>query len=132
MQFFSKFLEVHKVMHSKSEKNNAKIIENPSSSSPSQWPFLWRGIKMWKNDNKIIFLLGNPAVFFASALSIICYALYTLRLLILQQRGIVVPYTGGIGPLSFVVASYIFATGWAVHYLPYFLSRNNVDISIIN
>jgi dolichyl-phosphate-mannose--protein O-mannosyl transferase len=132
MGFFGKFLEVHKVMYSKLEKNSAKIIDNPSSSSPNQWPFLGHGIKMWQKDSKIVFLLGNPAVFFASASSIIFYAFYTLRLHILQQRGIILPYQEGSVVTRFVAASSIFSTGWAVHYMPYFLSRNNVNIIIIN
>jgi dolichyl-phosphate-mannose-protein mannosyltransferase len=59
MPFFSKYLELQRAMFF---HNNALTSSHPYSSFPIQWPFLFRGVSFWtENDTRQqIYFLGNP------------------------------------------------------------------------
>jgi dolichyl-phosphate-mannose--protein O-mannosyl transferase len=65
---FEKFIELNKVSY----ETNIKGMEasHPYSSRFYTWPFLLRPIFYWANENERIYFLGNPILWWSSALAI--------------------------------------------------------------
>lgn len=59
MPFLSKYLELQRAMFF---HNNALTSSHPYSSFPVQWPFLFRGVSFWTDNDtrQQIYFLGNP------------------------------------------------------------------------
>ena len=80
--FFEKFIELQKVMWNV----NAGLLERHSyDSRPWTWPILRRGINFWVKDNKQVYLIGNPFVWWLSTLSIGAFSSW-IGLLILRNK----------------------------------------------
>ncbi|KAF5372030.1 hypothetical protein D9615_008123 [Tricholomella constricta] len=110
--FFAKFLKLpQRVMWT----TNASLTDRHTyDSRPSSWPRLRCGI-----DNRQIYLIGNPLVWWLSTLAVVAYASVRGFLVLRAQRGHrdfdntkVVKYDSLCGFLF---------VGWALHYFPFFL-----------
>ncbi|KAK1998171.1 dolichyl-phosphate-mannose-protein mannosyltransferase [Colletotrichum falcatum] len=114
--FFGKFWELQKVMW----KTNAGLVESHAwDSRPSAWPFLKRGINFWGRDNRQIYLLGNPVVWWGSTLAIVVYVLFKGIATLRWQRK-----CNDYANTTFKRFDYEIGTavlGWAFHYFPFYL-----------
>lgn len=72
--------------------NNALIPdsdkEDSIASQPFEWPFLWNGMRMngWHDSGIKYYLLGNPIVWWSSAVSLIVFGFTLLWHLARFQR----------------------------------------------
>lgn len=81
--FFAKFFELNKVMW----VTNSELIESHTwDSRPSEWPWLRRGINFWGKDNRQVYLIGNPAVWWPSTLAIAVYLIVKAVSILRWQR----------------------------------------------
>ncbi|KAJ3080994.1 hypothetical protein HK102_002649, partial [Quaeritorhiza haematococci] len=130
--FFSKFIEIHKVMW---DINKGLTSSHPFDSRPSSWPTLRRGISFWTAKNGgpgQIYLIGNPIVWWGATFSIVAYVGAYFVNMVLEKRKINVARSGelrGEVLLGEVVvlqdtvggcAGLLFFA-WALHYFPFFL-----------
>jgi len=114
--FFSKFWELQQVMWT----TNAGLTDRHTfDSRPDAWPRLRRGINFWVKDNRQIYLLGNPMVWWLSSAAVFFYVAMRGLLILRAKRGFkdfestkVVKYDGLCGFLFL---------GWALHYFPFYL-----------
>ncbi|KAF9195111.1 Protein O-mannosyltransferase 2 [Haplosporangium sp. Z 11] len=103
--------------------NNALVPdpdkEDVLASNPSQWPLLAVGLRMcgWGDDQVKFYLLGNPIVWWGSALSLLgfmsTFAFYIIR----RQRKF-----QDITPLDWEQFQYVgkvLVGGWFLHYVPF-------------
>ncbi|KAK2064902.1 dolichyl-phosphate-mannose-protein mannosyltransferase [Colletotrichum caudatum] len=114
--FFGKFWELQKVMW----KTNAGLVESHAwDSRPSAWPFLKRGINFWGRDNRQIYLLGNPIVWWSSTLAVVVFVLFKGIAILRWQRN-----CNDYANTTFKRFDYEIGTavlGWAFHYFPFYL-----------
>ncbi|KAK2017959.1 dolichyl-phosphate-mannose-protein mannosyltransferase [Colletotrichum eremochloae] len=114
--FFGKFWELQKVMW----KTNAGLVESHAwDSRPSAWPLLKRGINFWGRDNRQIYLLGNPIVWWSSTLAVVVYVLFKGIATLRWQRK-----CNDYANTTFKRFDYEIGTavlGWAFHYFPFYL-----------
>jgi len=114
--FFGKFWELQKVMW----KTNAGLVESHAwDSRPSAWPLLKRGINFWGRDNRQIYLLGNPIVWWSSTLAVVVYGLFKGIATLRWQRK-----CNDYANTTFKRFDYEIGTavlGWAFHYFPFYL-----------
>lgn len=78
---FQKFTQLNAEMYKANQRLDA---EHPYSSPWYSWPFMTRSIYYWVKDESRIYLLGNPAIWWASTVAIIFIILslmYNYRLL---------------------------------------------------
>ncbi|KAI0092678.1 glycosyltransferase family 39 protein [Irpex rosettiformis] len=114
--FIAKFLELQQVMWT----TNAGLTERHAfDSRPDAWPRLRRGINFWVKDNRQIYLLGNPLVWWLSTAAVTFYAAIRGLLIIRAKRGYkdfentkVVKYD--------TLCGFLFV-GWSLHYFPFYL-----------
>lgn len=88
-------------------------------SLPDLWPLLLRGINYYGKGLRVVYLLGNAVMWWASTAALFAVLVHVLSLLIRWQRGAEV----ATNPLVFnfnIHAVHYFA-GWLLHYLPSFL-----------
>ncbi|KAH7888234.1 glycosyltransferase family 39 protein [Phlebopus sp. FC_14] len=119
--FYAKFLELQQVMWT----TNAGLTDRHMyDSRPSTWPRLRRGINFWVKDNRQIYLIGNPFVWWSSTASVIAYIVVRGFLLLRAKRGYrdfdntkVVKYD--------TLCGFLF-TGYILHYFPFFLMRRQL------
>ncbi|KAF8505073.1 glycosyltransferase family 39 protein [Hysterangium stoloniferum] len=119
--FLSKFFELQYVMWT----TNAGLTDRHSyDSRPSSWPRLTRGINFWVKDNRQIYLIGNPVVWWLSTFAVLAYAAVRGLLILRAKRGyqdfnhsVVVKYDQLCGFL---------ALGWGLHYFPFFLMQRQL------
>ncbi|CAG8634673.1 1758_t:CDS:10 [Dentiscutata erythropus] len=114
--FFKKFLELNKVMWT---TNSGLTDSHPYESRPLSWILLSRGINFWSKDNRQIYLLGNPLVWWASTFSILFFITAKLIFLLREKRGYKDHMDGK--KEHFESWSGLFFMGWCLHYLPFFL-----------
>lgn len=114
--FFSKFWELQKVMW----RTNAGLTDSHAyQSTPSSWPTLRRGINFWSLENRKIYLIGNPLVWYMSTLALVVYAGIKGLLILRSKRGYE-DYNNSTVMFYDNAALFLFL-GWALHYLPFFL-----------
>ncbi|KAF9456199.1 glycosyltransferase family 39 protein [Collybia nuda] len=114
--FLSKFWELQQVMWT----TNAGLTDRHAfDSRPDAWPRLRRGINFWVKDNRQIYLIGNPFVWYLSTLAVVAYVSIRGFLILRAQRGYrdfdntkIVKYDSLCGFLFI---------GWCLHYLPFFI-----------
>lgn len=89
------------------------------TSTPLQWPFASVGLRMcgWGDDQHKVYLLGNPAIWWASAsalgLLVFLWAVYTLR----RHRGMF-DWSPAEWEHSLYVGS-LAVVGWLLHFVPF-------------
>lgn len=84
-----------------------------------QWPILHVGLRMcsWDADTVKYYLLGNPAVYWGSTLSITIFALVAVWYLIRWQRGYTELTSADIEHIHY--SGLYPLAGWFLHYLPF-------------
>ncbi|POS87721.1 glycosyltransferase family 39 protein [Erysiphe pulchra] len=119
--FFGKFWEVQKVMWN----TNAGLVESHTwESRPPSWPILQRGINFWGKNNRQIYLIGNPIIWWSSSFAILMYVIIKGFAVLRWQRG--------YNDYDFVVFKrfdYEVGTtvlGWAFHYFPFYLMQRQL------
>lgn len=119
--FFGKFWELQKVMWT----TNAGLIESHAwDSRPSSWPILRRGINFWGRENRQVYLLGNPIVWWSSSLAVAVYVLFKGVAVLRWQRS-----SGDYACATFKRFDYEVGTsvlGWALHYFPFYLMQRQL------
>ncbi|EGV61928.1 Dolichyl-phosphate-mannose--protein mannosyltransferase 1 [Yamadazyma tenuis] len=114
--FLEKFVEVHKRMW----KINAGLTDHhPWQSSPHEWPLLLRGINYWVKDSKHVYFFGNPAIWWASSLSLLTFAVYVTVQIVRWQAAKVVVDEKHVFNFNYQVLTYFL--GWFLHYFPFFI-----------
>ncbi|KAJ1847389.1 Protein O-mannosyltransferase 2 [Coemansia sp. RSA 2708] len=106
--------------------NNALVPDSDrykiTESDAWSWPFLIYPMRMgaWKDDSIKYYEIGNPVLWWASALC--CCVVYPLQLiyLVLQHRRGTLRWTGDEFR-QFWNASKVLWGGWVLHYIPFFL-----------
>jgi dolichyl-phosphate-mannose-protein mannosyltransferase len=99
---------------------NAGLVDShPYDSRPPSWPILQRGISMWSQNEKQIYLLGNPLIYWGSTWAIFSYLIVQSILLFRQQRG----YSDKVGVVGryFQDSIGFYVAGWIFHFLPFLL-----------
>ncbi|CEH17793.1 glycosyltransferase family 39 protein [Ceraceosorus bombacis] len=121
--FWARFKELQRVMW----ETNAGLTERHAyDSRPSTWPTLRRGINFWAKDHRQIYLIGNPLVWYGALVAILVYLGARAVLMLRAKRGkrdfndsAIVYYDQ--------VCGFLF-TGWAMHYLPFWLMSRQLFI----
>ncbi|KAI0017903.1 dolichyl-phosphate-mannose-protein mannosyltransferase 1 [Xylariomycetidae sp. FL0641] len=114
--FFGKFWELQKVMW----KTNAGLVESHAwDSRPESWPILRRGINFWGKDNRQIYLIGNPFVWYTSTIAVAIYVLFKGVTVLLWQRSYVDYSNVTFKRFDYEIGSTVL--GWALHYFPFYL-----------
>lgn len=105
--------------------NNALIPdadkEDILASKPFDWPFLWNGLRMnsWADDSTKYYLIGNPAIWWGSTISIFVFLGTLLWYLARLQRRY-----ADLSPADFdqfVFVGKVGFLGWFLHYTPFFI-----------
>jgi dolichyl-phosphate-mannose-protein mannosyltransferase len=119
--FFGKFWELQKVMWT----TNAGLVESHAwDSRPPSWPVLRRGINFWGKDNRQIYLIGNPLIWWASTAAIGLYIAFKGLAVLRWQRA-----CGDYDHDTFKRFDYeigMSVLGWAFHYFPFFLMQRQL------
>jgi dolichyl-phosphate-mannose-protein mannosyltransferase len=119
--FFGKFWELQKVMWT----TNAGLVESHAwDSRPPSWPVLKRGINFWGKDNRQIYLIGNPLIWWASTAAIGLYVAFKGLAVLRWQRA-----CGDYEHDTFKRFDYeigMSVLGWAFHYFPFFLMQRQL------
>ncbi|KAF2641716.1 PMT-domain-containing protein [Massarina eburnea CBS 473.64] len=114
--FFGKFWELQKIMW----KTNAGLVESHAwDSRPPSWPTLRRGINFWGKDNRQIYLIGNPAIWWSTTAIIGLYLAIKGLAVLRWQRGF-----RDYANVTFKRFDYeigMSLLGWAFHYFPFYL-----------
>lgn len=114
--FFGKFWELHKVMW----KTNAGLTDPHTwETRPSSWPLLLRGINMWGRNNRQIYLIGNPFIWYSSTVAILIYIIFKGIAILRWQRS-----CNDYSNINFKRFDYELGQtilGWAFHYFPFYL-----------
>ncbi|KAJ5692189.1 Dolichyl-phosphate-mannose--protein mannosyltransferase 1 [Penicillium macrosclerotiorum] len=114
--FLGKFWELQKVMWT----TNAGLVESHAwDSRPPSWPTLLRGINFWGKDNRQVYLLGNPLIWWSSTAAIGIYFIFKAIAIIRWQRS-----CNDYRHVSFKRFDYEVGTsvlGWLFHYFPFYL-----------
>ncbi|KAH9468532.1 hypothetical protein Pst134EA_009070 [Puccinia striiformis f. sp. tritici] len=122
--FWNKFSEIQSVMW---QTNKALVQHHAYGSRPSSWPILKRGMNFWAKDQRQIYLLGNPFIWWLSTISLGFYLVIKSLLILRIKRGYhresrnqnVIKYDG--------ISGYL-VVGWATHYLPFYLMSRQLFI----
>lgn len=119
--FLGKFWELQKVMW----RTNAGLVESHAwDSRPESWPILRRGINFWGKNNRQIYLIGNPVVWYTSTAAIITYILVKGIAVLRWQRNF-----RDYDDTTFKRFDYEMGTsvlGWALHYFPFYLMQRQL------
>lgn len=118
--FFRDFMHLNVAMMT---SNNA-LVPDPDKQDDLashfwQWPILHVGLRMcsWEDDVVKYFLLGNPLVYWGSALSLLVFGVVTAWYLVRWQRGYEELKPAEIDQLHY--AGLYPVAGWVLHYLPF-------------
>ena len=119
--FLGKFWELQKVMWT----TNAGLVESHAwDSRPPSWPVLRRGINFWGKDNRQIYLLGNPVVWYSSTLAIAIYFVFKGLSVLRWQRGYKDYDNVNFKRFDYEIGTSVL--GWAFHYFPFFLMQRQL------
>ncbi|KAI0458471.1 dolichyl-phosphate-mannose-protein mannosyltransferase 1 [Xylaria acuta] len=114
--FFGKFWELQKVMW----KTNAGLVESHAwDSRPESWPILRRGINFWGKNNRQIYLIGNPVIWWSSTLAVVVYVIVKGITVLRWQRNYNDYSNTTFKRFDYEVGTWVL--GWAFHYFPFFL-----------
>ncbi|KAE8230250.1 hypothetical protein CF326_g4754 [Tilletia indica] len=121
--FWKRFWELNTSMWS----TNKRLTDRHAyDSRPSHWPFFRRGINFWMKGHRQIYLMANPVVWWSASMSVLAYVGIRALLMLRAKRGYqdfnntTVIFYDRIAGVAF--------TGWAMHYLPFFLMHRQLFI----
>ncbi len=119
--FLGKFWELQKVMWT----TNAGLVESHAwDSRPPSWPVLRRGINFWGKDQRQIYLIGNPIIWWSSTVAVGIYIVFKGLSVLRWQRGF-----NDYDSVNFKRFDYEIGTsvlGWAFHYFPFYLMQRQL------
>ncbi|WPH01498.1 dolichyl-phosphate-mannose--protein mannosyltransferase 1 [Acrodontium crateriforme] len=119
--FFGKFWELQKVMWT----TNAGLVESHAwDSRPPSWPVLRRGINFWGKDNRQIYLIGNPLIWWSSTAAIGLYILFKGITVLRWQRSCNDYKNVNVRRFDYEIGTSVL--GWAFHYFPFFLMQRQL------
>jgi len=119
--FFGKFWELQKVMW----KTNAGLVDSHAwDSRPGSWPILRRGINFWGKNNRQVYLVGNPLIWWSSTVAVCLYALFKGLAVLRWQRGYRDYVATNFRRFDYEVGVAVLA--WAFHYFPFFLMQRQL------
>ncbi len=119
--FLGKFWELQKVMWT----TNAGLVESHTwDSRPPSWPMLRRGINFWGKDNRHIYLIGNPIIWWSSTLAIGVYFVFKGLSILRWQRGYKDYESFNFRRFDYEIGTSVL--GWAFHYLPFYLMQRQL------
>ncbi|TIC14411.1 glycosyltransferase family 39 protein [Wallemia mellicola] len=122
MGFLEKFYELQSVMW---DVNNGLLERHAFDSRPMSWPLFLRGINFWVKDHKQIYLIGNPVVWWLGFVAILGSGAYLGLLTLRNKRG----YSDfDASTRHYTLISSFVASGWALHYIPFFLMERQLFI----
>ena len=114
--FLGKFWELNKIMWI----TNAGLVESHAwDSRPPSWPILRRGINFWGKDNRQIYLIGNPIVWWTSSLAVLAYVTVKGLAVLRWQRGYKDYENVNFKRFDYEIGMTVL--GWAFHYFPFYL-----------
>ena len=114
--FLGKFWELQQVMW----RTNAGLVESHAwDSRPPSWPILRRGINFWGRNNRQIYLMGNPIIWWSSTLAIVIYLGFKAVSVLRWQRGFKDYDNVNFKRFDYEIGTSVL--GWALHYFPFFL-----------
>ncbi|MCP8719098.1 MAG: phospholipid carrier-dependent glycosyltransferase [Asgard group archaeon] len=116
LSLWQKFVESHKRMW---KINQGLTSHHHWQSSPTEWPFLLRGINYWNREHRQVYLLGNAVTWWAATLSVAGFAIYAVVTVFKFHLGTPLSTDKHIFNFNTQVLSY--TLGWAIHYAPFFL-----------
>nr|ODO01135.1 dolichyl-phosphate-mannose-protein mannosyltransferase [Cryptococcus depauperatus CBS 7855] len=119
--FFQKFTELNAVMW----RTNAGLTERHAyDSRPQHWPWLRRGINFWVKDNRQVYLIGNPVVWWSSTAAIVLYLTVRGFMVLRAQRGYRDLHQPKNAFYDEICAFCIIA--WSLHYFPFYLMQRQL------
>lgn len=119
--FLGKFWELQKVMWT----TNAGLVESHAwDSRPPSWPVMRRGINFWGKDNRQIYLLGNPVIWYSSTLAIAIYFVFKGLSVLRWQRGYKDYESVNFKRFDYEIGTSVL--GWAFHYFPFYLMQRQL------
>jgi dolichyl-phosphate-mannose-protein mannosyltransferase len=119
--FFGKFWELQKVMW----QTNAGLVESHAwDSRPPSWPILQRGINFWGKDNRQIYLLGNPVIWWSSTLAVAIFTVFKGLAILRWQRGFKDYENPVFKRFDYEIGTMVL--GWAFHYFPFYLMQRQL------
>ncbi|KAI8621212.1 Dolichyl-phosphate-mannose-protein mannosyltransferase-domain-containing protein [Chytriomyces sp. MP71] len=123
--FWSKFFEIHKRMWQVNDSFAGAAL--PNGSRPLEWPFLATVLRFWRSKYRnrvdsveMIYLIGNPLVWWTAGVSIIFSFIYALSSSILWLIGYGLFLEDEVFAKAWTISQLI-ASGWFLHYAPFFL-----------
>ncbi|KAL6450441.1 PMT1 Dolichyl-phosphate-mannose--protein mannosyltransferase 1 [Candida maltosa Xu316] len=116
LSLWQKIVESHRRMW---KINQGLTSHHHWQSSPSEWPFLLRGINYWNREHKQVYLLGNAVTWWAATASIFTFAAYVIFTVFRWHLGR--PISTDKHVFNFNVQTFSYVLGWALHYLPFFI-----------
>ncbi|KAK1810896.1 Dolichyl-phosphate-mannose--protein mannosyltransferase 1 [Friedmanniomyces endolithicus] len=120
--FFGKFWELQRVMWT----TNAGLVESHAwDSRPPSWPVLRRGINFWGKDNRQIYLIGNPLIWWASTAAVALYVAFK-GLAVLRWQRSCEDYSKSVVFKRFDYEIGVSVLGWAFHYFPFYLMQRQL------
>jgi dolichyl-phosphate-mannose-protein mannosyltransferase len=119
--FFGKFWELQKVMW----QTNAGLVESHTwDSRPPSWPILRRGINFWGKNNRQIYLIGNPIIWWSSSLAVAIFVIFKGLAILRWQRGFKDYDNTVFKRFDYEVGTSVL--GWAFHYFPFYLMQRQL------
>ncbi|KAK5109557.1 hypothetical protein LTR62_006908 [Meristemomyces frigidus] len=119
--FFGKFWELQQVMWT----TNAGLVESHAwDSRPPSWPILRRGINFWGRDNRQIYLIGNPLIWWASTAAIALWVAFKGLAVLRWQRSCGDYENVMVRRFDYEIGMSVL--GWAFHYFPFYLMQRQL------
>ncbi|PVU97499.1 hypothetical protein BB561_000513 [Smittium simulii] len=117
LNFFEKTLEYNKRMV---ETNNELVGSHPFASRPDRWPLLYRGTAYWGGKGAVIYMLGNPIVYWLSTISMVIY------ILLFGVNHLYYKRTGSELVPIYNVNIVLLIMGYALHYFPFYMIKREL------
>ncbi|KAK9777272.1 putative Dolichyl-phosphate-mannose--protein mannosyltransferase [Seiridium cardinale] len=119
--FLAKFWELQQVMW----RTNAGLVESHAwDSRPESWPIMRRGINFWGKDNRQIYLIGNPVVWYSSTAAVVIYVLFKGLAVLRWQRNYRDYDDATFKRFDYEIGTSVL--GWALHYFPFYLMQRQL------
>lgn len=121
--FFAKFIALHKVMW---DINKGLTETHHWESRPLSWVTLKRGINMWGQHNRQVYLTGNLPIYWTILAGVVLLAVYKVVRILYWQMGEDVSYLpkAGTDIALFDKQFGYYALGWWFHLFPsFFMDR---------
>ncbi|CAO3593860.1 unnamed protein product [Absidia cylindrospora] len=115
--FWIKFKELHQRMWT----SNKELTEShPYQSRPSDWPMLRRGVSFWARDQRHVYFLGNPLVYWSTTVAVFTFLILSLFFMVRSHRHIKERFDPGLHRFYQRAAGF-YTMAWAFHYLPFYV-----------